>query len=103
MPSNFHNLISHIRAYTHIHTHTHTYLHNKHTPLCTFWCTYCLTGWKGTWVCEADKHKALEMYKVCKLVSSFLCVKSNLLCQTFHVMVRAMLQAVSVLVGAKII
>lgn len=21
-------------------------------------------GWKGTWVCEADKHKALEMYKV---------------------------------------
>eukprot|EP00983_Pelagomonas_calceolata_P024287 765017-Pelagomonas_calceolata.AAC.1 len=22
------------------------------------------TGWKGTWVCEADKHKALEMYKV---------------------------------------
>mmetsp|Transcript_8769 Transcript_8769/g.23564 ORF Transcript_8769/g.23564 Transcript_8769/m.23564 type:complete len:102 (-) Transcript_8769:338-643(-) len=23
----------------------------------------CPSGWKGTWVCEADKHKALEMYK----------------------------------------
>lgn len=21
------------------------------------------SGWKGTWVCEADKGKALEMYK----------------------------------------
>eukprot|EP00198_Chlamydomonas_reinhardtii_P005266 XP_001694602.1 mitochondrial F1F0 ATP synthase associated 12.0 kDa protein [Chlamydomonas reinhardtii] len=23
----------------------------------------CPSGWKGTWVCETDKHKALEMYK----------------------------------------
>eukprot|EP00199_Chlamydomonas_sp_CCMP681_P003928 CAMPEP_0119109516 /NCGR_PEP_ID=MMETSP1180-20130426/19110_1 /TAXON_ID=3052 ORGANISM="Chlamydomonas cf sp, Strain CCMP681" /NCGR_SAMPLE_ID=MMETSP1180 /ASSEMBLY_ACC=CAM_ASM_000741 /LENGTH=97 /DNA_ID=CAMNT_0007095305 /DNA_START=35 /DNA_END=331 /DNA_ORIENTATION=- len=22
----------------------------------------CPSGWKGTWVCEADKHKAMEMY-----------------------------------------
>jgi hypothetical protein len=22
-------------------------------------------GWKGTWVCEADKHKAMDMYLVC--------------------------------------
>ncbi|KAL6757370.1 mitochondrial F1F0 ATP synthase associated protein [Haematococcus lacustris] len=22
----------------------------------------CPNGWKGTWVCEADKHKAMEMY-----------------------------------------
>lgn len=25
-------------------------------------CFLC-AGWKGTWVCETDKHKALEMYK----------------------------------------
>ncbi len=24
----------------------------------------CCAGWKGTWVCENDKHKAMEMYKV---------------------------------------
>ena len=23
----------------------------------------CPNGWKGTWVCESDKHKAMEMYK----------------------------------------
>jgi len=33
-------------------------------PLCF---THPYTGWKGTWVCEADKHKALEMYKVITL------------------------------------
>ncbi|GFH28291.1 uncharacterized protein HaLaN_26763, partial [Haematococcus lacustris] len=27
----------------------------------------CPNGWKGTWVCEADKHKAMEMYTVSKL------------------------------------
>ena len=27
----------------------------------------CAAGWKGTWVCEGDKHKALEMYKVRKV------------------------------------
>lgn len=23
----------------------------------------CPAGWKGTWVCEPDKHKAIHMYK----------------------------------------
>jgi hypothetical protein len=50
--------------HTHTHTHTHTHAPVLSLPLpCSPLGNNESQGWEGTWVCEADKHKAMDMYK----------------------------------------